>query len=116
MHFLLRILITAVIAYVLTQIMKGVHMDNFWAAILFAFVLAVVNGFVRPILILFTIPITLLTMGLFLLVINALMILLVDALLDQVTVDNFWWALLFSITLSLMSASVQSWIQQKDKK
>lgn len=116
MHFLLRILITAAIAYVLTLIMKGVHMENFWSAVLFAFVLAIVNAIVRPIFILLTIPITIITLGLFLIVVNALMILLVDAMLDQVKVEGFWWALLFSLFLSVVSASVQTLLSGEKEK
>ena len=43
-------------------------------------------------------------LGLFLLVINALMILLVDYLVAGFLVDGFWWALLFSIVLSIVNS------------
>ncbi len=108
MNIILKLLITAAVAYGLTQLLSGVHITDFKAAIIFAVVLAVLNTIVRPLLIIFTIPITIVTLGLFLLVINALMILLADKLMDSITVKGFWWALIFSILLSVVSSAAES--------
>jgi putative membrane protein len=62
------------------------------------------NSLVRPILVIFTIPITIVTLGLFLLVINAAIILMVDYFVDTFRVDGFWWALLFSLVLSVFNS------------
>jgi putative membrane protein len=59
---------------------------------------------VRPVLIVLTIPVTIFTLGLFLLVINAAIILLADWLVTGFTVDGFWWALLFSLILSVVNS------------
>jgi putative membrane protein len=64
-------------------------------------VLAVLNTFIKPILVLLTLPITIITMGLFLFVLNALIILLADKLMDGVSIDGFWWALIFSLFFPL---------------
>ncbi|MEQ9304656.1 MAG: phage holin family protein, partial [Marinoscillum sp.] len=56
------------------------------------------------ILILLTIPLTVLTLGLFLLVINAVIILIADSIIPGFSVQGFWWALLFSLILSLTNA------------
>lgn len=68
-----------------------------------AVVLALLNTFVKPLLVLFTIPVTILTLGLFVFVLDALIILLADRLLKGFHVEGFWWALLFSIILSLVT-------------
>ena len=44
------------------------------------------------------------TLGLFLFVINALIILLADKLLRGFQVNGFWWALLFSLLLSIVTS------------
>jgi putative membrane protein len=108
MNFIVKLLITAAVAYGLTYFLSGIHFTDFKAAIIFALVLACLNAIIRPIFVILTIPITIITLGLFLLVINALMILLADKLMDSLTVDGFWWALLFSLLLSLMSGAAQS--------
>ena len=113
MNFILRLLISGIIAYVLAKILSGVHISNITTAIIFALVLACLNAIIKPILVLLTLPITVVTLGLFLFVINALIILLADKLLDGIKVDGFWWALLFSIILSIFSSAVNTVLADK---
>jgi putative membrane protein len=108
MNFLIRILITALVTFGLSYLLDGVHIDAFTTALILALVLAVLNALVKPILIILTLPITILTLGLFLLVINALIIMLGDRFIDGFKVDGFWWALLFSVLLSVVSSILYS--------
>src|SRR5690606_8357985 len=85
-------------------LLSGVSVTDYGTAILVALVLAIVNVVVKPILVILTIPITILTLGLFLLVINAVIILLVDNVIGGFEVDGFWWALLFSLVLSIFNS------------
>jgi putative membrane protein len=100
----MRIIVTSIVAFGLSYILSGVHIDTFWTAIVLAIVLAILNAIVKPILILLTFPITLVTLGLFLLVINAIIIEIADYLLKDFSVDSFWWALLFSLLLSIVTS------------
>ncbi len=108
MNFILRLLISGLIAFVLSKILSGIHISNITTAIIFALVLACLNAIIKPILVLLTLPITVVTLGLFLFVINALIILLADKLLPGIKVDGFWWALLFSIILSIFSSGINA--------
>lgn len=103
MEILLQILLSAVAVILAAYILPGIHVRSFLNAIIIALILAFLNAFVGPILILLTIPITVITLGLFLLVINALIIMLAGALVPGFRVDGFWWALLFSIILSIIT-------------
>lgn len=115
MGFIINLLITAVVAFVLGKyVLEGVHIDGFGAAIVFALILGLLNAIVKPILVILTIPVTVLTLGIFLLVINALMILLVDYLYSGIEVANFWWALGFSILLSILSSVIGGMIGSGD--
>ena len=104
MNVLIKLLLTAVAVLVAAYLLPGVEVDGFFTAFVLAIVLALLNLLVRPLLILLTIPLTFLTLGLFLLVINALMILLADYFVSGVQIDGFWWALIFSLLLSLINA------------
>lgn len=116
MNFILRLLITAAIAYVLSKILTGVHIDDYITAIIFALVLAVLNAIVKPILIILTLPITIITLGLFLFVINALIIIIADKFIDGIKVDGFFWALIFSLILSVLSSAANAMLKDdKDK-
>jgi putative membrane protein len=113
MNFLIRIVISALVAFGLAYLLDGVHIDQFTTALLLALVLAVLNAIVKPLLVILTLPITIITLGLFLLVINAAIILVGDYFLDGFKVDGFWWALLFSILLSVVSSILYS-VGKKD--
>ncbi len=106
MNFILRMLLTAAVAFGLASVLPGIHIENFWTAIVVVFVLAILNILVKPVLIILTLPITLLTFGLFLFVINALIILLAGKFIDGFIVDGFWWALIFSLLLSVLSSLI----------
>jgi putative membrane protein len=86
-----------------SYLLSGVSVEGYLDALIVAVVLTIANWFVKPILVIFTIPLTVATLGLFLLVINAIIILLVDWLVPGFYVANFWWALAFSIILSLIN-------------
>ncbi|GAA4300031.1 phage holin family protein [Compostibacter hankyongensis] len=107
MNFLIRLLIASIAAFATAYLLPGVHIDHFTTAIWLALVLALLNGILRPVLILLTLPITVFTLGLFLLVINAFIILLAEHVIRGFRVDGFWWALLFSIVMSLVSSFME---------
>lgn len=104
MSLIIRLLVTAAVAFGLAHLLSGIHIDTYWTALVFALILGVANLIVRPVLIILTIPLTIITLGLFLFVINALMVLLAAKLVDGIKVDGFWWALLFSLLLSIISS------------
>jgi putative membrane protein len=104
MGFIIRIIISAAVAFGLSYILRGIHINTFGTALMLAIVLAILNAIIKPILIILTLPITILTLGLFLFVINAAIILLADKFIDGFKVDGFWWALLFSLLLSILTS------------
>src|SRR5690242_8294293 len=104
MNTIIRFLLTGLAVVLTAYLLPGVWVKDYFAALIVALVLAIVNAIVKPILIVLTIPITVFSLGLFLLVINALMILLVDYFVDDFTVSGFWWALAFSLILSIFNS------------
>ncbi len=106
MNFLIRVLVVAAVSFGLAHLLGGVHVTDFWTALVFAVILALLNMFIKPLLILFTLPVTFITLGLFLFVINALVVLLASKFVDGFSIDNFWWALLFSIILSIITSTI----------
>jgi putative membrane protein len=114
MNIILRIIISAVVAFALSYLLSGVHMQSFVTALILAVVLGLLNLFVKPLLIILTLPITIFTFGLFLFVINALIILLAAKFVTGFRVDGFWWALLFSLLLSVLTSFFYKKSTQKD--
>jgi len=96
-------------------LLPGVHVENYGYALLVALVLAIANAIVKPIFIILTIPLTVLTLGLFLLVINAIIIMMVDYFIPGFSVDGFWWALAFSLILSVFNSLFRDMTRDEEK-
>ncbi len=104
MSFILKWLLSAVAVLIAAYLLPGVAVESFWSALIVAVILALMNATLKPLLVILTIPITVVTLGLFLLVINAIIILLIDAIIGGFQVDGFWWALAFSLIISILGA------------
>ncbi len=102
MKFIIKLALTTLAVLGLAHFLPGVSVSPIETAVWVAIVIALLNTLLRPVLVILTIPITILSLGLFLLVINACMVLLADKLIGGFHVENFWWALLFSILLSIL--------------
>lgn len=113
MKLIIQLLLTAIIVVVLAELLSGIGVDSFLTSLIVAALLALLNVTIKPILIFLTLPATIITFGLFLLVINAVIILLLDYLIGGFTVTNFWWALLFSLLLSLCQSILYSLMERK---
>lgn len=100
---IINLLVTTVAVIITAYILPGITVSGFLPALLVAILLWLINTFIRPILLFLTLPINILTIWLFTFVINALIILLISGLVDGFKVDGFWWALLFSIILSIIN-------------
>lgn len=114
--FITKTILTSVGILVASFLLKGVRVENTLIALLVAAVLGLLNSFVRPILIILTIPITVITLGVFLLFINAAMVYLATKIVDGFYVDGFWWALLFSFIVSIVSSILEKTINRFDEK
>ncbi|OGK17864.1 hypothetical protein A3G67_02980 [Candidatus Roizmanbacteria bacterium RIFCSPLOWO2_12_FULL_40_12] len=108
MEILMRALVNGLAVWITSYVLPGVNVDGFLTAIIVAVILGIVNAVLKPLLILLTIPITVLSLGLFIFVINALLILLVAKIVPGFTVESFWWALGFSLVLSIVNSFLQS--------
>jgi len=103
MIFLIRWLIYTIAIIISAYLLPGVKVTGFFAALLTALVLGLINAVLRPILLFLTLPLNILTLGLFTFVINASLIMLTSAIVPGFEVDSFWWALLFSLVLSIIN-------------
>ncbi len=112
MKIILRLLVTAAIAFILAQILPGVHVADYGTAIMFAVVLGLLNIFLKPFLIILTLPLTLLTFGLFLFIINTITVLLASDWVKGFVIDSFSWGLLFSL---LLTASTYLLFREEDR-
>lgn len=114
MNLIIRLLITAFVAFGLTRILSGVHFTDFYTACVFAIVLSMLNTFVKPVFKIIGFPITIITLGFFALVINTLITLMADYFVSGMEIDGFWNAFIFSIALSFFSSILHSIFASKE--
>jgi len=106
----IRFAVTGVAVLLAVQIVPGIRVDGFAAALAAILVFALLNAVVRPVLYLLSLPLIVVTLGLFIIVINALLLQLVAWLVKGFVVDGFWpsvWgALLISIVSTILNLLV----------
>jgi len=109
-YYAIKLFITTfAIVFAAWLLQGGIHIGDpkLLTGLTVALVLILINLFLKPALVALTIPFTVATLGLFLLILNALMILLIDFVVDKFTVDSFWYALGFSILVSLTTSIIE---------
>ena len=108
-YLLARWAVNAAALLLVAYLYPGVSVESFFAALIAALVLGLVNAVIRPILIILTLPATLLTLGLFIFVINALLFWFVAEIVQGFRVTGFGAALLGSILYSVITL-ISSWL------
>ena len=115
MTLLLRLLFNALGLVAIAQLVEGITVEGLYPAVIAAFVLGLMNIIIRPILLILTLPITIVTLGLFAFIINALLFQFTASFLEGFAVDSFWYALLGSILMSIISTIGNRWINSEKK-
>jgi len=106
-HYLAHIiaiwLVGALALWLVAQIVPGIEIQGFGAALAGTIVIAIVNGTLGIVLKFLAFPLTLLTLGLFLLVIDAFLLKLASLFTPGFRVRGFFSALLGSLALSILT-------------
>ena len=102
MNIIYRWLITSLGVMLAAQIVPGISIHSFWAALLVALVLGILNALVGWPLKILTLPLSLFTFGFFLLVINA-WVFWMASLVKGFYVAGFWPAFWGSIITTIFS-------------
>lgn len=112
MRLVYYLIINALAIFIASYILPGVAINDGITILIVAVVLGAINTFIKPLLILLTLPLTIITLGLFTFIINALLVLLTSYVVPGFEVENFWWALLFSLVISIVSSFLNGLTKQ----
>jgi putative membrane protein len=102
LHILVVWLVSALALWLVAQIVPGIEVRDFGAALLATVVIAIVNAVIGPILRFFAWPLTILTLGLFRLVINAVLLKLASMFSPGFRVRGFLHAILGALLLTVL--------------
>ena len=101
-HWIVNWLLGALALWLVAQIIPGIQIRGFGAAMLGTIVIAVVNITIGPILRFIAWPITVLTLGLFRWVLNAFLLKLASMFTPGFRIDGFLNALVGALVLTVL--------------
>lgn len=108
MQAIISLLLSTLAVCVTAYILPGVHVQNFFTALVVAVIIGIVNSLILPVLLLITLPINILTLGLLTFVIIGFVVLGVSKIIPGFTIDGFWWALCFALVLAIINSFVHA--------
>src|SRR5690348_9404356 len=103
MRFLVRLVVNAAAVFLAANLVPGIAVSGFGAALLAGLILGFVNAIIKPVLFVLTLPFTIVTLGLFIFVVNAICLAVVAWLVPGFSIRGFWAAMLGAIVVSLVS-------------
>jgi len=110
--FLIRVVILAGVILGLAHILPGLYVPNFWDALLFSLIVAILNAFIAPILIVISFPITVMTVGLFAVLINVFLFWVASLISYGIHITSFWGAFWGGIIVAFSSFILTHWLTQ----
>ncbi|MBN2017065.1 MAG: phage holin family protein [Candidatus Cloacimonetes bacterium] len=102
MDYIIRLVIYSVAVLIVSRLTHLIEIKNFGTALLFAFVLGIVNVLIRPIFLFISLPLIALTFGIFLIFINGLMIIIAGAFFRNVQTKGCLSSAIASVLISLV--------------
>jgi len=103
-HLIVSWFLSALALWLVAQMIPGIRVRDFGAALLATIVIAVVNATIGPVLKFLTFPLTVLTLGLFMLVLNAFLLELASWFTPGFEVHGFFSAVAGSLVLTILTA------------
>ena len=123
MRLVISWFINAVALAVAVWLLQGIDVtgESAWLTLaLVALIFGLVNALIRPLIKFLTCLINVITLGLFTLVINALMLMLTGWIAQQLdlgfVVQDFWWALLGALIISIASFVLNLIFGKRDRR
>src|SRR4029079_1586099 len=96
-RFLITWFFNLVALWVAAALLSGIDYDGAGVLIVASLVFSLVNIFIRPLVVFFTLPLVIVTLGIALFFVNLLMLYLTSWIVNDFTIDSFWWAILATI-------------------
>jgi len=103
-HIIVSWLVSALALWIVAQIIPGIEVRDFGAALIATIVIAIVNGTVGWVVKLLVFPLTFLTLGLFLLIVNASLLKLASLFTPGFRVRGFFSAVVGALVLTILSS------------
>lgn len=114
MRLIARWLSSALALLAVALVIPNIHVDDFWAALLAALVIGLINGVLGTVLRVITMPINCLTLGLFSLVLNAFLFWLASEVVPGFAVIGVLAAIIGALLYGLLAGAIAGFLGAKD--
>lgn len=103
------IIVYAVVLMIAQSLFKGIYIENFFYAIIAAFILNILNYSVKPFLIYMTLPFTVITCGIAYPIVNVIILNICDLLMGSAfNISGFFTSFIIAIFISIMRIILDS--------
>jgi putative membrane protein len=114
-RIILKWIVSAISIYIAGRLVPGFYVSGAMAAVVAAFVFAILNWTIKPLVTVLTLPVTVVTLGLFMFVINGIIVYFMASLLSGVAIAGLGTAILVSLVISLSTMVLNSLLGVNDK-
>ena len=112
--FIVGIIVYAVVLFLASNVFKNFEIENFFYALIAAFVMSGLNYVVKPVLIYWTLPLTILTFGIAYPIVNMIILEICDVLMGSSFVIHGFFSMFFiSIFISILKVMFDKLITDK---
>ena len=113
MKILLKLALNIFTLLIVATLVPGFDFIDFWAVIVAAVVIGVVNTLIKPVLQIIFIPLSIITFGITAFLINVVLLWGVSFVVPGFSIDSFLTAVIASIVLALVSMFLQKLGEEK---
>lgn len=108
--FLLKVILLSGVILGLAHLLPGLEVPDYLEALLFAFIVALLNATIAPVLIVISFPITVMTLGIFALMINVFLFWVASLISYGIHITSFWGAFWGGILIGIVSFLLNTWL------
>ncbi|OGM13668.1 hypothetical protein A3A76_02775 [Candidatus Woesebacteria bacterium RIFCSPLOWO2_01_FULL_39_23] len=113
MKLIIRLALNVFALLIVSYLVPGFVFDSFWATIVTAVVIGIVNTFIRPILQILFLPLSIVTFGITAFLINVVLLWSVSYVVPGFDIVNFLTAVIASIVLTLVTMFLNKLSEEK---
>lgn len=106
-EMIINILLLSLVIFVVSAILPGIRLKNYWTAIVVAVVYSVINFLVGWLLVFLSLPFILITFGLFTFVINAALLWVTDMVIEDFEIDGFGTTLIAAFLITVLNVGLK---------
>lgn len=109
MGLVINLLILSVAVFLVSKLLPGIWVKNFWTAVVVSMVYSLINFFIGWLLVFLSLPFLIITFGLFKFVINAFMLWLTDKIIEDFRINNFLTTLVAAFLITIVDSLIK-WV------